>query len=85
MAIMLGVVLLLTIYALWKLFVDGWLFKIILFFAGWVGLYVILAVNVEGAKDIAFTMENGFTMSWAAVIPTAICVLTLLCTKVSND
>ncbi len=85
MAITFGIILLLAIYVTWKLFVDGWLFKIILFFAGWVGLYVLLAVYVEGAKDVAFTMSNGFSMSWAAVVPTIICFLCLLCTKVSNE
>jgi hypothetical protein len=87
MTLLFGLVLLLAIYVLWKLFVDGWLFKIILFFAGWFGLYIGLRVYVEGAKDVAFTFgkENPITFSWAAVIPTAICLLCLLCTKVRDE
>lgn len=84
-AILFGLILLVFIYVLWKMFIDGWLFKMILFFAGWVGLYVLMAVYVDGAKSVAFTMSNGFSMSWAAVVPTIICFLCLLCTKVSNE
>lgn len=84
-AIVLGLIFLMVIYVLWKMFIDGWLFKGILFFAGWFGLYVYLAVYVEGAKGIAFTMSNGFTMTWAALVPTIICFLCVLCTRVSND
>jgi len=80
-----GFILLMAIYIIWKMFIDGWLFKGILFFAGWFGLYVYLAVYVEGAKGVAFTMSNGFTMTWAAVVPTIICFLCLLCTRVSDD
>lgn len=85
MGIAFGVMLLIAIYLLWKMFIDGWLFKIILFFAGWVGLYVILAASVDGAKNVAFTMSNGFSMSWAAVVPTIICFLCLLCTRVYHE
>lgn len=84
-AIVFGLILLMVIYILWKMFIDGWLFKGILFFAGWFGLYVYLAVYVEGAKGVAFTMSNGFTMTWAAVVPTIVCLLCLLCTRVSNE
>lgn len=85
MEILGGLALLLFIYLLWKMFVDGWLFKIILFFAGWFGLYVALRVYTDMGKDVAFTLSSGTTISWAAVVPTVICLLCLLCTKVSND
>lgn len=85
MAITFGLILLLAIYILWKMFIDGWLFKIILFFAGWFGIYVFFRFYVEGGYNTAFTMSNGFSMSWASVVPTTICLLCLLCTKVSND
>ncbi len=77
-------ILLLVIFVLWKLFIDGWLFKIILFFAGWFGLYIWLRSSVEGAKHVAFTLSNGSAFTWAAVIPTVVCVLCLLCTKVKE-
>ena len=83
-AIVFGLILLMAIYVLWKMFIDGWLFKGILFFAGWVGLYVLLAVYVEGAKNIAITFSNGFSMSWCSIVPTIICFLCLLCTKVND-
>lgn len=79
--VVLGVVLLLALYVLWKLFVDGWLFKIILFFAGWVGLYALMPAYVDGAKEIAVTI-NDTSFTWAAVVPTVICFLALLTTKV---
>lgn len=80
-----GILMLICIYILWKMFIDGWLFKIILFFAGWVGLYVICRVYMESGKDVAFTMGNhGNTISWAAVVPTVVCLMCLLCTKVKE-
>ncbi len=87
MSIALGIVLLLAIYVLWKLFVDGWLFKIILFFAGWIGLYVICYVYVEGAKNVAITIgtDNPVSFTWAAVVPSIICFLALLTTKVRDE
>jgi hypothetical protein len=85
MGIAFGIFLLICIYLLWKMFIDGWLFKIILFFAGWVGLYVLLAVYVDGAKNVAITLSSGFTISWAAIVPTVVCFLCLLCTKVYHE
>jgi hypothetical protein len=85
MGIAFGIFLLICIYLIWKMFIDGWLFKIILFFAGWVGLYVLLAVYIDGAKNVAITLSNGFSISWAAIVPTVICFLCLLCTKVYDE
>lgn len=83
MPIVAGLVMLLAIYLLWKMFVDGWLFKSILFFAGWFGLFI--GLHIAGVDGTAFTLSDGTTISWAAVIPTVICMLALLCTRVSND
>jgi hypothetical protein len=86
--ILFGILMLVVIYILWKMFIDGWLFKIILFFAGWVGLYVICRVYMESGKEIAFSTGTGagaHSFSWAFVVPTAVCLLCLLCTKVNND
>lgn len=80
-AIIFGVLLLLAIYILWVLFVDGWLFKIILFFAGWIGLFVLMRIYVEGSTNVAVVIGGtGFT--WSAVVPTIICFLALLTAKV---
>lgn len=82
MPILAGLLMLLVIYLLWKMFVDGWLFKSILFFAGWFGLFI--GLHVMGVDATAFTLGDGTTISWAAVIPTIICMLCLLCTKTSS-
>lgn len=86
MSILFGLILLATIYTLYKLFIDGWLFKIILFFAGWFGLYIALRIYVEGATNTAITIgiKDPISFTWAAVIPTAICFLCLLCTRASE-
>ena len=85
MLVVIGLVALFVIYLTYKMLVDGWLFKIILFFAGWVGIDVLMLTYVEGAKNTAITFSNGSSLSWAEVIPTVICVLALLCTRVDND
>jgi hypothetical protein len=80
----LGIFLLVCIFFLWKLLVDGWLYKVILFFAGWVGLYVICNAFLEGGKRTAVTVGGqGYSLSF--VIATGICVLCLLTTRVKND
>lgn len=86
MSLVIGFMSLFSIYIIWKLFIDGWLFKIILFIAGWFGLYVGLRTYVEGATNIAVTFgkENPVSFTWAAVVPTIVCFLCLLCTKVEE-
>ncbi len=87
MSIMLGLIMLLIIYVTWKLLIDGWLYKVILFFAGWVGLYVICYVYIDGAKNVAITIgaDNPVSFTWAAVVPSVICFLALLTSKVKDD
>lgn len=83
-----GIFLLVCIYILWKMLVDGWLFKIILFFAGWVGVYVICAAFLECGHNTAVTVGTGggaHHYNTAAVIATVICVLALLTTRVKDD
>lgn len=84
MEIALGLVALFFIYILWKLFIDGWLFKSILFFAGWFGIYALMNIYVDGAKHTAITLGSGTIMSWASVVPTVICALCLLCTRTDD-
>ena len=79
-----GIFLLVCIYILWKLFVGGWLFKIILFFAGWVGIYVVCAAFIDGGHNTAVTVgSQGYSL--AAVIATVVCLLCLLTTRVKDD
>jgi hypothetical protein len=75
-----GVVLLVVLYIAYLLLVKGWLFKLILFAAGWFGLYIGLNIYVVGSTNIALTF-SGYSFSWAAVIPTIICIACLACTK----
>ena len=82
-AIAFGLMLLVGIYILYKLFIDGWLFKIPIFFAGWVGMILIL--KVLGVRGVAFTLENGTQVGVATVISTIICLGALLTTRVASD
>ena len=86
MEIALAVILLLGIYVLWKLFIDGWLYKMILFPGGWLGIYLGLRIYVGGAMKTALTLGSGpdaITLSYAATIASVILFLALLTTKVS--
>jgi hypothetical protein len=78
-----GLVLLFGIYILYKLFIDGWLFKIPIFFAGWIGMIIIL--KMLGVRAVAFTMSGGTEIGVATVISTVICLLALVTTRVSSD
>lgn len=75
-----GVILLVGIYILYKLFIDGFLFKIPLFFAGWIGMIIIL--KALGVRGVAFTLENGTEIGIATVISSLVCMGVLLTTKV---
>ena len=81
--VVLGLMLLVGIYILYKLFIDGWLFKIPIFFAGWIGMILIL--KMMGVRSVAFTLESGTQIGVATVISTVICLLALVTTRVSND
>jgi hypothetical protein len=75
-----GIAMLVVIYILWVLFVQGALWKIILFGAGWFGIYVAMRVYVEGATETVVTI-SGTDFSWASVVPTIICIMALATTK----
>ena len=78
-----GIAMLVVIYLLYVLFVEGALWKIILFFGGWFGIYAALRIYVDGADEIIVTISNtGY--SWAEVVPTAICIAALLTTEVKS-
>ncbi len=78
-----GIAMLIVIYVLWVLFVKGALWKIILFGAGWFGIYMALRIYVEGATNTAVII-TGYEFSWAAVIPTIICFMALLTTEAKS-
>lgn len=83
MPIVIGGAALLFIYMMYKLLVDGWLYKSILFVFGWLGIYLFLVT--QGATGTALTLGDSTPVSWAALVPTIICFLCLLATKVPND
>jgi len=75
-----GIFLLLIIFIFWLLFIRGYLFKLILFIGGWIGIYGFLMLKVPESHSIAF-MAAGHDYSWAFVIPTGICLMCLLTSK----
>jgi hypothetical protein len=74
------IIVLAFIYLVWLLLFKGFLWKLILFFGGWVGIYVLLRTNFPDSAHTAITLAGG-TYSWAAVIPTVICILALAHTE----
>lgn len=80
MPIIAAIIALLGIYLLYKLFIDGFLFKIPIFFAGWIGMIIIL--KIMGVRGVAFTLSNGAEVGVATVISTIICLGALLTTRV---
>lgn len=79
MPIFVAAAALLFIYMMYKLLIGGWLFKSILFVFGWIGIYLFLVS--QGATGTAITLGQSNHVSWAALVPTVICCLCLLCTK----
>lgn len=75
-----GLFLLGIIFLIWLLFIKGFLFKLILFCFGWFGLYAFLWNNLPNSHTTALTLGNNH-LSWAFIIPSIICTLTLLTTK----
>ncbi len=75
--------MLVVIYLLYVLFVEGAVWKIILFFGGWFGIYAALRIYVADANEIIITV-SGYRFSWAETVPTAICSLALLTTEVKS-
>lgn len=69
-----------VIAIVWFLFVVGFLWRLILFVCGWVGAYILLRVYIPDSAHIALTF-GGSSYSWAAVIPSIICVMCLLTTR----
>jgi hypothetical protein len=76
----LWIVLLVVLYLIWILLFKGLLWKILLFFGGWVGIYVLLRANLPDSLHTAVTIA-GHDLSWAFVVPSVICILCLANTK----
>jgi hypothetical protein len=73
--------LLAIIFVLYKLLVDGWLWKTYAFFATWIGTYLLLKLFTVWGSETPMTI-GGSPISWAVIIPTIICVMLLATTKV---
>lgn len=74
-----GLAMLLAIYVAWKLLVGGLLWRSILFFAGWFGIYCMLWFNAPSSHHT--TLIFNVACPWAGIIATSICILALLTTK----
>lgn len=71
-----------AIWLIYQLFVIGTLWKIILFFAGWFGIYIGLLTYLPDARNTVIIFNYPF--SWAAVVATGVCFMALLTTR-TND
>lgn len=83
MPIVFGLGLLIGIYILYKLFIDGWLFKVPIFFAGWFGLIIIFqSIGISGTAFRLGEDGQGAPVGIAFLLSTFICVMCLAYTKV---
>ena len=81
----LAIFAIIILVVLWALFVEGWLWRIILFFSGWFGIFMALNIYVPESRGTAITFDGGGTMSWAAVVASTICIMALLTTRVKSE
>jgi len=75
-----GLFLLFIIFAAWHLLIRGLLWKSIIFFGSWFGIYFLLKDHCPSTHKVAIIFSN-YSFTWASVIPTTICLLALLTTK----
>lgn len=73
-----GICLLIVIYILWVLLIQGVLWKLILLGFGWFGLYNFLSLQYHLDKETPF--KDNY-MSWAAIVSTILVILVLATTK----
>ena len=74
-------IILLGIWVLiWSLFVRGYLWRTILFFAGWFGIRYLLLAYCPDSHQIALIFVDCH-ITWATVVASIICVMCLLTTK----
>ncbi len=77
-----AVALLVALYLLWVLVFSGALFKIILFGAGWIGLYLLIGMYFPESHS---TVPIGsYSVSWAMIIATGIVIMGMATTKVQE-
>jgi hypothetical protein len=76
----LGIVALICLYIVWVLFIDGWLWKIILLVAGWVGIRMLLLNYWPGSENMVVVVSS-HPISWAAAIASFVCVMALVTTR----
>lgn len=74
-----GIALLGLIAFLWFLLVRGFLWKLILFVFGWIGLYLALLTQPWALTTAVVFL--GSAWSWAVIIPSIVCFLALLTTE----
>jgi len=59
----------------------GWIIRIFIFCAFWGLAHWWLLANVPWSHQVALTLGSGFTITWAAMIPSIICFLCLMFTR----
>ncbi len=74
-----GIALLIALYIIYMLFIEGFLWKSILFFAGWFGIRYLLLTYAPGTAQTTLIFSH--SVSWAAIVATGICFMALLTTK----
>jgi hypothetical protein len=75
-----SIFLLIVIIFLWKLLVEGLLWKIIIGIFGWIGLYTFISQSFHSSKNTCIVFA-GSHFSWSIVIPTIILFMAMLYTK----
>lgn len=73
-------VLLIIIFALYKLLVEGWLWKIILGIFGWIGLYWALLEYFPESKNTCLTFQT-WNICWAAAIASVVLIMAMFNTE----
>jgi hypothetical protein len=74
------IALLFALYLIWLLLVKGIIWKALLFFGGWVGIYCVLMAKFPVTAHTAIIIADS-NFSWATVVPTVICILALAHTR----
>ena len=72
--------IIITLYFLWSILVQGMLWKMIIGVFGWLGMYWSLLLYFPASKHACFVFSGGH-VSWAQVIPTIVVLMGILYRK----
>lgn len=77
---LIAIVAIVILFIIYQLLVNGYLFKIPLFFGGMFGVYLVLCYYFPSLEEVGFDL-GGIELSKAATISSIIGVLALATTK----